>query len=83
MSNNTEEQITHNVLDSIAHTPDPRTKVVMTSLISHLHAFIREVELTQEEWEFGIQFLTRTGQMCDEKRQEFILQPVHNKAVER
>ncbi len=73
MSNNTEEQITHNVLDSIAHTPDPRTKIVMTSLIAHLHAFIREVELTQEEWEFGIQFLTRTGQMCDEKRQEFIL----------
>ena len=73
MSNNTEEQITQNVLDSIANTSNPRLKAVMTSLISHLHAFIREVEPSQEEWAFGIQFLTRTGQMCDEKRQEYIL----------
>jgi protocatechuate 3,4-dioxygenase beta subunit len=57
----------------MAQTPNPRLKQVMTSLVSHLHAFIREVELTQEEWALGIQFLTRTGQMCDDKRQEFIL----------
>ena len=73
MSNNSEEQITHNVLDSMAHTADPRLKQVMSSLVFHLHTFMREVELTQEEWELGIQFLTRTGLMCDEKRQEFIL----------
>src|ERR1043166_5616677 len=73
MSNNTEDQITQNVIDSIANTPDPRLKAVMTSLISHLHAFIRDVEPTQEEWMQGIQFLTRTGQICDDKRQEFIL----------
>jgi protocatechuate 3,4-dioxygenase beta subunit len=45
----------------------------MTSLIHHLHAFVREVGLTQEEWMEGIQFLTRTGQICDDRRQEFIL----------
>jgi hydroxyquinol 1,2-dioxygenase len=73
MSDNTEEQITQNVIDSIAQTPNPRLKAVMTSLIRHLHAFVREIELTEEEWMTGIQFLTRTGQMCDEKRQEFIL----------
>jgi hydroxyquinol 1,2-dioxygenase len=73
MSNNTEEQITQNVLDSSAHTPNGRLHEVMSSLISHLHAFVRETALTQEEWTLGIQFLTRTGQMCDEKRQEFIL----------
>ena len=73
MSNNTEEQITQNVLNSMAQAPNPRLKKVMNSLISHLHDFIREVELTQEEWALGIQFLTRTGQMCDDKRQEFIL----------
>jgi protocatechuate 3,4-dioxygenase beta subunit len=73
VSDNTEEQITRNVLDSMAQTPNPRLKAVMTSLIRHLHAFIREVELTEEEWMSGIQFLTRSGQMCDEKRQEFIL----------
>ncbi len=73
MSNNSEEQITQNVLDSMAHTPDARLKQVMSSLVSHIHTFLREVELTQEEWALGIQFLTRTGHMCDEKRQEFIL----------
>lgn len=73
MSNNTEEQITQNVLDSMAQAPNARLKAVMTSLITHLHAFIREVEPTQEEWMLGIQFLTRTGQICDDKRQEFIL----------
>jgi len=57
----------------MAQAPDLRLKQVMTGLISHLHAFIREVELTQEEWALAVEFLTRTGQMCDEKRQEFIL----------
>lgn len=73
MSNNTEEQITQNVVESMADAPNARLKAVMTSLIRHLHACIREVELTQEEWGQAIQFLTRTGQMCDDKRQEFIL----------
>ncbi len=73
MSNNTEEQITQNVIASMANATNPRLKTIMTSLISHLHTFIREVDLTQEEWMAGIQFLTRTGQMCDDRRQEFIL----------
>lgn len=73
MSDNTEQQITQNVLNSMAQTPNPRLKEIMESFVTHLHAFIREVELTQEEWAQGIEFLTRTGQICDEKRQEFIL----------
>jgi protocatechuate 3,4-dioxygenase beta subunit len=73
MSNNTEEQITRNVLNSMAQAPNARLKEVMSSLITHLHAFIREVNLTEAEWMQGIQFLTRTGQMCDDRRQEFIL----------
>jgi len=73
MSNNSEEQITQNVLDSMVQAPDPRLKQVMSSLVSHIHTFMREVELTQEEWALGIQFLTRTGHLCDERRQEFIL----------
>lgn len=52
---------------------NPRLKQVMTCLIQHLHAFIKEIELTQEEWELGIDFVTRTGQLCSEERQEFIL----------
>ena len=73
MSDNTEDQITQNVLNSMANAPDARLKVVMESFITHLHAFLREVEPTQDEWMQGIQFLTRTGWMCDDKRQEFIL----------
>jgi hydroxyquinol 1,2-dioxygenase len=45
----------------------------MTSLVQHLHAFAREVKLTEAEWMQGIEFLTATGQKCDDKRQEFIL----------
>lgn len=52
---------------------DPRLKEVMGCLVKHLHAFAREIDLTQEEWEFGIDFLTRAGQLCSEERQEFIL----------
>lgn len=52
---------------------DPRLATVMTSLVKHLHAFAKEVELTQEEWAVGIDFLTRTGQICSGERQEFIL----------
>ncbi|TNE64711.1 MAG: 6-chlorohydroxyquinol-1,2-dioxygenase [Rhodobacteraceae bacterium] len=52
---------------------DPRLKTVMGALVKHLHAFAKEVDLTQEEWDFGIDFLTRTGQICSPERQEFIL----------
>lgn len=73
MSNNSEEGITRNVLASMAQAPNARLKQVMASVISHLHACIREVEVTEEEWALAIQFLTRTGHMCDDRRQEFIL----------
>ena len=72
MHNLTEENLTEAVLQKI-NAEDPRTQAVIASLIKHLHAFIREVEPTEEEWLKGIDFLTRTGQMCDDKRQEFIL----------
>ena len=69
----TEKNLTEAVLARLSNTNDPRFKQLMTSLIRHLHAFVREVELTEEEWMAGIQFLTATGKKCDEKRQEFIL----------
>ncbi len=65
--------ITERVLRSLDRTPNPRLKAVMSSLVRHLHAFIREVEPTEAEWWQAIQFLTRVGQMCDDRRQEFIL----------
>ncbi len=57
----------------VSKTPDPRLREIMGSLIKHLHAFVKDVELTEEEWFKAIQFLTDTGHMCDDKRQEFIL----------
>lgn len=51
----------------------PRLATVMASLVKHLHAFAKEVELTQDEWDLGIDFLTKTGQICSGERQEFIL----------
>lgn len=51
----------------------PRLREVMACLVSHLHAFAKEIHLTQAEWDYGIDFLTRTGQICSGERQEFIL----------
>ena len=69
----TEQNLTDVVLDRWKNIPDPRLRQVMGSLIKHLHAFVREIEPTQPEWAAGIDFLTRVGQMCDDKRQEVIL----------
>jgi hydroxyquinol 1,2-dioxygenase len=68
-----EKTLTAEVLKRVSKAPDKRTRQIMQSLVKHLHAFVREVRPTQEEWFKGIQFLTRTGHMCDDKRQEFIL----------
>lgn len=68
-----EFNITNAIIAQISETPDPRLKQVMTSLVRHLHDFVRDVDLTMDEWTFAIDFLTRTGHMCTDKRQEFIL----------
>ena len=73
MRNLDQYNITQAVLARMAQTPDPRLKQIMTSLVQHLHAFAREVKLTEAEWMQGIEFLTATGHMCDGQRQEFIL----------
>jgi len=73
MASDTERTLTGTVLEQLSRCGDPRLKSVMEALVRHLHAFIREVEPTPEEWLAGIRFLTRTGQICDDKRQEYIL----------
>jgi hydroxyquinol 1,2-dioxygenase len=73
MRNLTESNLTDAVLAKLEGATDQRFQQIMTSLIKHLHAFVREVELTEAEWFAGIQFLTATGQKCDDKRQEYIL----------
>lgn len=73
MSYFTEETSAETVNSRIGPEASPRLRKVMTSLVNHLHAFIRDVELTEAEWEVAIDFLTRTGQICSSNRQEFIL----------
>ena len=68
----TEEHSAEVVAASFASAP-PRLRQVLTSLVGHLHAFIKEVALTEAEWGQAIEFLTATGHRCDEVRQEFIL----------
>lgn len=68
-----EEQLTAEVVASFANTPDPRLKELLEALTRHLHAFIREVRLTEDEWTRAIEFLTAVGHITDAKRQEFIL----------
>lgn len=55
------------------HLSEPRTAAVVSALTKHFHAFVKEIEPTHEEWLAGIAFLTRTGHMCSDWRQEFIL----------
>jgi catechol 1,2-dioxygenase len=69
----TEDALTGEVVSRLEATPDPRLREVMTALVRHLHAFAKEVRLTEEEWFAGVRFLTATGQISDDVRQEFIL----------
>src|SRR6202140_2280467 len=69
----TEDDITAEVLARFSATQDPRLRQIMLSLINHLHAFVKEVQLTEAEWFQAIEILTEAGKMCSDKRQEFIL----------
>ena len=68
-----ETNITAAVIEQFGAATDPRLKRIMTSLVQHLHDFVRDAEPTFEEWSCAIDYLTRTGQTCTDKRQEFIL----------
>jgi protocatechuate 3,4-dioxygenase beta subunit len=69
----TEETAAAAVIESFAGTPDARLRSILESLVTHLHGFVRDVRPTIGEWEQAIDFLTATGQMCTDTRQEFIL----------
>lgn len=68
-----ENTVTDAVIEQMSGTTDPRFKEIMTALVSHLHEFAREVDLTAEEWLAAIRFLSAVGQKCTEHRQEFVL----------
>jgi len=68
-----ERELVDRVVASFAECQDPRLRVVMQSLVRHLHAFIRDVRLTEEEWAAGVEFLKAAGHITDDNRHEFIL----------
>jgi len=68
-----EDALVARVLASFDDTPDPRLRQLMQAIVKHLHAFIREVRLTEQEWNTAIAFLADAGHITDDKRQEFIL----------
>jgi hydroxyquinol 1,2-dioxygenase len=69
----TEDNITDLAAARWSTAHDPRTAELLSALVRHLHAFAREVRLTEAEWMAAIQWLKRTGQISDDKREEFIL----------
>jgi hydroxyquinol 1,2-dioxygenase len=68
-----EQRLVDNVVASFDACEDPRLKELMISLVTHLHSFIRETRLTEQEWGIAIEFLTAAGHITDDVRQEFIL----------
>ncbi len=73
MTQFSETELTEAVIRSFDDTPDPRAKFLLQELVKSLHDYVRRTDLTFEEWEVAIDFLTRTGQKCTPIRQEFIL----------
>lgn len=68
-----EQRLVDSVVGSFDACEDPRLKELMVCLVKHLHSFIRETRLTEDEWGAAIDFLTRAGHITDDVRQEFIL----------
>lgn len=71
--NNVHVALEQLAVSAYTRTQDARWNQIFASLIHHLHAFARDVHLTDAEWLTAIRFLTATGQSCNDKRQEFIL----------
>jgi hydroxyquinol 1,2-dioxygenase len=68
-----EQQLTDRVVASFDGSSSDRYRDVLQALVRHLHAFAREVRLTEEEWQQAVAFLTRCGHVTDDRRQEFVL----------
>jgi protocatechuate 3,4-dioxygenase beta subunit len=66
-------RLTQQVVASFAQAPDPRVRTLLTDLVRHLHTFVAANDVTAAEWQYAIDFLTRTGQTCTPTRQEFVL----------
>jgi hydroxyquinol 1,2-dioxygenase len=73
MAHVTQENLTETVINSFDTSADLRFKFLISSLITHIHQFARETSLTHDEWQRGLEFLTRASQFTDIHRNEFVL----------
>jgi alcohol dehydrogenase class IV/protocatechuate 3,4-dioxygenase beta subunit len=67
------DHTTAEVVASFDGTPNSRVRALLTDLVRHAHTFVTDNDVTEDEWRQAIEFLTRTGQICSDTRQEFIL----------
>src|SRR4029079_12758698 len=68
-----QEQVTDAVVGAFRRTADPRAREILTSLVNHLHAFIRDVHLTEEEFEKAVAIVAALGQKTTPKHNEVVL----------
>jgi catechol 1,2-dioxygenase len=68
-----QEDVTTAVVEAFENTSDPRTREILIALVKHLHAFAREVHLTEEEFEKAVQYVARLGQATTDKHNEVVL----------
>ena len=73
MRNVTKDSITQAFLDYVGGDTDERLKFVLEKLVHHLHDFVRETDLTHEEWRKGLELMTKAGEITTPERNEFIL----------
>ncbi|TVZ79690.1 maleylacetate reductase and hydroxyquinol 1,2-dioxygenase domain-containing protein [Streptomyces sp. BK340] len=66
-------RLTGQVVASFAQAPDPRVRTLLSDLVRQLHTFLAANDVTEAEWQYAIDFLTRTGESCSLTRQEFVL----------
>lgn len=71
--NRREQELVDRVVASFGGTHSPRLRQLMQALVRHLHSYVREVRLSEQEWQAAIRFLTECGHITDDRRQEFVL----------
>ena len=69
----TADTLTQAFLDYCGPDTSPRLRFVLEHLVRHLHDFVKETGLTHDEWRKGIELLTKTGEITDSERNEFVL----------
>jgi protocatechuate 3,4-dioxygenase beta subunit len=68
-----QEDVTDAVVDAFKNTEPPRLREIVVALVKHLHAFARDVHLTEEEFEQAVQYVARLGQRTDDNHNEVVL----------